>query len=399
VEAFLEPIMHVDMDSFFVEVERLDDPELIGKPVAVGGTGRRGVIASASYEARAFGVHSAMPVGEARRRCPGLIVVGSAHGRYGEVSRAVFDVMRSFTPSVEGISIDEAFLDVSGRRRHYDSVVDIGTEVRAAIREEVGIPASVGIASTKFMAKIASKHAKPDGLLRIVAGEETAFLHPLEVGELWGVGDATRTILHDLGIRTIGDLAGTPPGLLERRLGSAAARHLHDLAHARDPRPVEGATTTRSISSEGTFSEDLTDRDTIEREVLRMCDQVAARLAASRLAGYVVTLKVRFPDFTTITRSSRREEAVAHTAEIWKTASALLDRAGLAGRPVRLLGIAVGDLVDAAAARQLVFGRERSTAAAEAVERVRERFGAGAVIPARIAPRPASGERRRPDEG
>lgn len=388
MEHFAEPILHVDMDSFFVEVERLDDPSLIGKPVAVGGTGRRGVIASASYEARSFGVRSAMPVGEARRRCPGLIVVGSAHSRYGEVSRSVFEVMRSFTPIVEGISIDEAFLDVSGLRRHYTSVEDIGTAIRHTIRDRVGIPASVGIASTKFVAKLASKHAKPDGLFRVPTGTELAFLHPLEVAEMWGVGEATERTLHDLGVRTIGDLASMPFGLLERRVGSAAARHLASLARAEDPRPVEGGTPTRSISSEGTFPADIDDRDRIEREVLRMCDQVAARLAKAHVAGHAVTLKVRFSDFATITRSSRRKEAVSHTAEIWETAKELIDRAGIAGRAIRLLGISVGDLVDASAVRQLSFGHERRNAAAEAVDEVRERFGPGSVIPARIAPQP-----------
>ncbi|HZJ48382.1 MAG TPA: DNA polymerase IV, partial [Acidimicrobiia bacterium] len=341
-----------------------------------------------------YGVRSAMPVGEARRRCPGLVVVGSDHGRYGEVSHVVFEVMRSFTPLVEGISIDEAFLDVAGLRHHYASVEAIGMEIRAAIRDSVGIPASVGIASTKFVAKLASTHAKPDGLLRIAAGTELAFLHPLDVGELWGVGAATEGALRELGIRTIGDLAATPERLLERRIGAAAAHHLSSLARAEDPRPVEGGTPTRSISAEATFAVDLDDRDIIEREVLRLCDQVAARLAKAGVAGHVVTLKVRFSDFVTITRSSRRAEAVNHTTEMWETAQALIGRAGIAGRPIRLLGVSVGDLVEGDAVRQLVFGRERSLAVAEAVDEVRERFGSGAVIPARIAPRPGTRDGR-----
>jgi len=388
VKPFTEPILHVDMDSFFVEVERLDDPGLIGKPVAVGGTGRRGVVASASYEARTYGVRSAMPVGEARRRCPGLVVVENTHRRYGEVSRSVFEVMESFTPAVEGISIDEAFLDVSGLRRHYPSVEAIGREIRATIRDTVGIPSSVGIATSKFVAKLASTHAKPDGMLLVAAGTEIDFIHPLDVGELWGVGAATKRALADLGIRTIGDLAAMPTPLLERRIGTAAARHLSSLARAEDPRPVEGGTPARSISSEGTFAHDLTDPDAIEREALRMCDQVAGRLGTASVAGHVVTLKIRFSDFVTITRSSRREEAVSHTAEIWETVGELIGRAGIAGRPIRLIGVAVGDLVDAGEARQLVLGRERNAAAAEAVDHVRERFGAGAVFPARIAPQP-----------
>ncbi len=391
---FAEPILHVDMDSFFVEVERLDDPSLRGRPVAVGGTGGRGVVASASYEARSFGVRSAMPVGEARRRCPGLVIVNTSHGRYGAVSADIFDIMRSFTPLVEGISIDEAFLDVSGLRLHYESVEDVGAQIRATIRDQVGIPASVGIAANKFVAKLASKHAKPDGMLRIADGTELDFLHPLEVGELWGVGEATERSLGDLGIRTIGDLAEAPLPLLEHRIGKASARHLNALAHARDPRTVEGGTPTRSISSEGTFARDLRDRDTIERETLRMCDQVAARLTKARVAGHTITLKVRFSDFVTISRSSRHPEPVASTAEIWKTARMLIDRAAIGARSVRLLGVAVSDLVDVEGTRQMVLGREQADAAAEAIDGVRERFGAGAVMPARVVPRPGDSDRK-----
>lgn len=395
---FAEPILHVDMDSFFVEVERLEHPELVGQPVAVGGTGGRGVVASASYEARSFGVRSAMPVGEARRRCPGLVVVGTSHGRYGAVSAEIFEIMRSFTPRVEGISIDEAFLDVSGLRLHYASAGDIGEEIREQIRGQIGIPASVGIAATKFVAKVASKHAKPDGMLLIAAGTELDFLHPLDVGELWGVGEATEKSLGDLGIRTIGDLANTPTALLEHRIGKASAQHLGALARARDPRPVEGGTPTRSISSEVTFARDLDERDAIERETLRLCDQVAARLAKARVAGHTVTLKVRFSDFVTISRSSRRDVPISHTAEIWETAHGLIDRAAIGTKPVRLLGVAVSDLADSEGTRQLTLGRERVDAAAEAVDGVRERFGAGAVIPARVAPDPRDSDRRVRDE-
>jgi DNA polymerase-4 len=384
---FAEPILHVDMDSFFVEVERLDNPNLGGIPVAVGGTGQRGVIASASYEARAFGVRSAMPVGEARRRCPTLTVVNADHGRYGEISSRVFEIMRSITPIVEGISIDEAFLDVSGLRLHYRSAEAIAAHVRSAIRSEIGIPSSVGIAATKFVAKLASKHAKPDGLLRIAAGSELDFLHPLDVDELWGVGEATRASLTDLGIRTIGDVAHTPVSLLKARVGPAAAAHLSALAHADDPRSVEGGTAARSISSESTFERDLIDLDVIERETLRLCDQVAARLARSDVSGHTITLKVRFGDFSTISRSSRRPVPVTHTSDIWDTVGGLLARAAIDGRPVRLLGVAVSNLVDAGNSRQLTLGAERRDAAAEVIEEVRERFGAAAVIPARIVPR------------
>ncbi len=225
-------------------------------------------------------------------------------------------------------------------------------------------------------------------MLLVAAGTELAFLRPLDVGELWGVGEATERSLGNLGIRTIGDLADAPVALLEHRIGKAAAQHLGALARAQDPRTVEGGTPARSISSEGTFARDLSDRDAIERETLRMCDHVAARLAKARVAGHTVTLKVRFSDFTTISRSSRHPEPVAFTAEIWETARGLIDRAGIGARSVRLLGVAVSDLVDLDGTKQMLLGRERIEAAAEAVEEVRDRFGAGAVMPARVAPHP-----------
>jgi DNA polymerase-4 len=329
-----------------------------------------------------------MPVWEARRRCPDLVIVDTSHGRYGAVSTDIFDIMRSFTPLVEELSIDEAFLDVSGLRLHYPSAWDVGGRIRTAIRDQVGIPASVGIAATKFVAKLASKHAKPDGMLVIAAGTELDFLHPLDVGELWGVGEATQRSLGDLGIRTIGDLAGSPLPLLEHRIGEAAARHLSALAQAQDPRAVEVGTPARSISSEGTFARDLRDRDAIERETLRMCDQVAARLTKSRVACHTITLKVRFGDFTTISRSFRHSSPIASTTEMWAIARMLIDRAAIEARPVRLLGIAASDLVDVEGARQMVLGRERADAAADAVDEVRERFGAAAVMPARVVPPP-----------
>jgi DNA polymerase-4 len=391
---FGEPILHVDMDSFFVEVERMDDPRLVGKPVAVGGTGGRGVVASASYEARRFGVRSAMPVGEARRRCRGLIVVEPSRGRYGEVSHEVFTIMRSFTPLVEGISIDEAFLDVSGLRLHFPSSEAVGVEIRRAIRRIVGIPASVGIATTKFLAKIASGHAKPDGMLRIPAGTELTFLHPLAIEELWGVGESTALALRDLGVVTIGDLAATPSSVLEPRIGVAATAHLLALARGEDPRPVVSAEPARSVSSEVTFAQDIADSDGIERETLRLCDQVSARLERGAVAGHTVTLKVRFADFSTITRSSRLGRPVAHTADIWETARGLVGRAAIGDGPVRLLGVAVSELVDDDDPRQLALGRERHDAAADAVAAIRGRFGSSSVVPARIIQAPGGGRDR-----
>ena len=238
VEQFAEPLLHVDMDAFFVEVERLGAPRLRGRPVIVGGLGARGVVASASYEARRFGVRSAMPMAEARRRCPHGEFVAPHHVRYGEMSARVFDVLGSFTPYVEPLSVDEAFLDVGGLRRHYPSPEAVAIAVRRQIRTELDLPASVGIARSKFIAKMASEDAKPDGWLKIAAGEELDYLHPLPVRRLWGVGEATHASLEGLGVVTIGDLAALQAKTLEGRVGAAMAAHLGALAHGIDDLPV-----------------------------------------------------------------------------------------------------------------------------------------------------------------
>ncbi len=227
---FTEPILHVDMDAFFVEVERLDDPRLVGRPVVVGGAGARGVVAAASYEARAYGVHSAMPMVEARRRCPQAVVVPPDHRKYGAMSRRVFEIFRSFTPQVEGLSVDEAFLDVGGLRLHYKSPVDVAGAIRARIRSDLHLPASVGIASNKFLAKLASEEAKPDGVFHVKAGHELEFLHPLPVRRLWGVGEATYAALEALGVATVGDLAAVPEHVVAQRVGGAVGHHLLELA-------------------------------------------------------------------------------------------------------------------------------------------------------------------------
>jgi DNA polymerase-4 len=378
------------MDAFYVEVERLRDPGLRGRAVVVGGAGPRGVVAAASYEARRRGVHSAMPMVEARRRCPSAVAVPPDHARYAEVSDEVSTVLRSFTPLVEALSIDEAFLDVSGLRHHYTDTEAVGHAIRAAIRDQVGIPASIGIASTKFIAKLASEKAKPDGLLRVPYGGELAFLHPLPVADLWGVGEATRAELEALGVATIGELAATPRAMLEARIGAAAAAHLADLAMGIDPRPVVTDTQARSISVEETFPVDLTTRDAIERELLSLCDRLAGRLRRADTMGRTVSLKVRFADFTTITRSVSRRDALWRRPELWEEARTLLDRARVGGRSVRLLGIGVSHLVGSGVAEQLAMERRAVDAVADAAEEVRRRFGDGALIPARLAPRPGA---------
>jgi DNA polymerase-4 len=374
------------MDAFFVEVERKRDPSLVGVPVIVGGLGRRGVVASASYEARTFGVGSAMPIGEARRLCPHGRYLPPSHGIYGETSREVFAIFRSFTPLVEGLSVDEAFLDIAGLRLHYASPAAAGQELRSRVRLELGLPASVGISAVKFISKLASDAAKPDGLLVIPAGEELRFLHPMPVRRLWGVGEATRATLEALGVETIGDLAAVPESLLVKRLGPSLAQHLTRLAVAIDPRPVEPGGGAKSVSVEETYETDLADVAEIHRALLRLCNRLSLRLHRSRLAGHTVSLKVRFGDFETVGRSETLADPINHTPALWDQAQVLLQRVGIEGRGVRLLGIGVSALVDAEAPRQLSLDSPDRGIAAGVVEQVRERFGDDAVLPASLIP-------------
>jgi len=385
---FAEPILHVDMDAFFVEVERLDDPQLEGVPVVVGGLGNRGVVAACSYEARAYGVHSAMPVVQARRLCPHARFVPPTHSRYREVSEAVFAVFRSFTPLVEGLSVDEAFLDVSGLRLHYRTASDVGEEIRRALRSRLSLPASVGAATNKFLAKLASEAAKPDGLVCVPRGGELAFLHPLPVRRLWGVGEATYAALDGIGVATIGDLAAVPPATLENRLGTSLGRQLHALANGRDDRAVNPDSEVKSVSVEQTFERDLDSADVIESELLRQCEKVAYRLRRAGLAGHTVSLKVRYPDFTTVTRSHSFHSAVDVAHDLFVAARDLMDRIDRT-RAVRLLGVGVSSLEPAGAPRQL--GLDRPAAwddVAAAVDEIRSRYGENAVSKARLASPP-----------
>ncbi len=380
MQRFAERFLHVDMDAFFVEVERRRDPSLVGKPVVVGGLGRRGVVASASYEARARGVHSAMPMGEARRLCPHARFIPPGHGEYGAVSAEVFDVFRSFTPLVEGLSVDEAFLDIAGLRLHHETPDAVGTALRARIRAEVGLPASVGISAVKFISKLASDAAKPDGQLVVPAGGELDFLHPMPVRRLWGVGEATRVTLETLGVKTVGDLAGVPEPLLVKRIGPSLAHHLSQLAAGIDPRKVEPDTKAKSISVEETYDQDLESDGDIERNVLRLCDRLASRLHRAGYVGRVVTIKVRFGSFETFTRSETVAEDVGATTAIWDEARRLLERVERAGRGVRLLGVGVSGLVAVDAPQQLTLDDRPRDKAAEVVEEVRDRYGDDAVF-------------------
>ena len=384
------PILHIDMDAFFVSVELLDHPELRGRPVAVGGQ-ERGVVAAASYEARAFGVNSAMPVGQARRRCPNLIMLTPRLGLYRNVSEKIMAILREVTPLVEQLSVDEAFLDVGGARRLFGSPVQIGQQLRARIRAEVGVPASVGIAATKHVAKIASAHAKPDGLLLIPAAATLEFLHDLPAGALWGVGGRTEERLRLHGIETVGDVAAAGPDQLRRLLGTAAGDHLFQLASGVDSRPVTPSREEKSIGREETFFDPLADRDELHRILLFQAHDTATRLRAKGLVGRTVAIKVRFPDFTTITRSATLPQATQVAAEIYERARELLDGVEMTAAGLRLLGLRVENLSEQGGYQQLAFDDDPRRGEAEsAMDAVRSRFGVGALGPASLLHRPAT---------
>lgn len=378
-------ILHVDLDAFYASVEQLADPRLRGRPVVVGGLGPRGVVAAASYEARRFGIHSAMPTTRARRACPDAVFLPPRFDAYRAASRNVMAVLRSFTPLVEPLSLDEAFLDVAGARRLHGTGPEIAAAIRARIRDETGLVASVGIATTKHVAKLASEEAKPDGLVVVDAGTELGFLHPLDVGRLWGVGPATRRRLERLGVHTIGDLAALPEDSLVHALGDAHGRHLHSLAWNRDERAVEPHQPAKSIGHEETFSRDVSDRAELERELARMAERVGARLRANDLAGRTVSLKLRYGDFRTITRSRTSAEPTDVGAQIGATARALLESLHV-GEGIRLLGVSVSQLDDAHAIQeQLPFDapagppRDRMAAVERSVDALRDRFGDDAI--------------------
>jgi DNA polymerase IV len=373
-------ILHVDMDAFYASVEVLADPSLAGKPLVVGGTGDRGVVASASYEARAYGISSAMPAARARRLCPGAVFVPGRYPLYAAYSRRLHEIFQSVTPLVEGIALDEAFLDVTGALRLFGTGAEIGTAIRARVRAETGLTASVGVASNKLLAKLASDDAKPDGMLVVEPGTELAFLHPHPVRRLWGVGPATMARLERFGVETIGDLALLPEATLVDALGRAHGAQLHALASGRDDRPVEADRETKSIGQEETFPRDVSDRDVLRREILRMADRVGTRLREHHLAGRTVTIKVRFPDFRTITRSSTVDDPFAGSPEIARLAAALLDKVDVSGG-IRLLGVTMSNLTNSAVLQGSLFEEpgEADTGVQSAIDAVRARFGSNAL--------------------
>ncbi|GLZ10591.1 DNA polymerase IV [Actinomadura sp. NBRC 104425] len=393
-------ILHVDMDAFYVGVELLERPELRGRPVIVGGTGARGVVSSASYEARAYGVHSAMPMSRARRLCPQAVVLPPRHDRYARVSAAVMEIFRSVTPLVEPLALDEAFLDVAGARRRLGRPAEIARMIRAQVAEQQGLTCSVGVAGTKFVAKLASTRCKPDGMLVVPADGVQEFLHPLPVAALWGVGDRTEEALRRLGLRTVGQLAQVPRAVLQRELGTALGAHLHELAWGRDPRPVVPRSPDKSIGAEETFDTDVDDPETIRRELLRLAEKVGARLRAAGHAGRTVSVKLRRSDFTTLTRSRTLREPTDVTRMIYVTACELYEASGLDRVRLRLVGVRVENLVpsDQAVRQPALDEPETGWREAErAVDQVSRRFGSGAVRPAALVRR--SGGTGGPDEG
>jgi len=388
-------ILHVDMDAFFVSVELLRRPELRGQPVIVGGTGERGVVAAASYEARHYGIHSAMPSTRARRLCPHAVFLPGDHQHYGEVSSRVMEIFKSFTPLVEPISLDEAFLDVTGAHRLHGDGPTIAAAIRERVRDEQGLTCSVGVAPNKFLAKLASEAAKPKasrdgpvpglGVKVIAPGEELAFLHPLPVQALWGVGPKTLEKLRRRGIATVGDLAALQEVDAATVLGNANGRHLHQLAQAVDTRPVVPEQRPKSIGHEETFARDHHELDTLQREAVRMADAVASRLRRHDLAGRTVNIKVRFHDFRTITRAVTLPAAVDSGPAIARAAKELLDPIDPSSG-IRLLGVSVSNLVDDGA-RQLTLDETLHPGwddASRAVDDIRTRFGDEAIVPAAL---------------
>jgi DNA polymerase IV len=371
-------ILHADLDAFYASVEQRDDPRLRGRPVLVGG----GVVLAASYEAKARGVRTAMGGGQARRLCPDAVVVRPRMDAYSRASKAVFAVFRDTAPVVEGLSIDEAFLDVRGMDHFAGAPREIALRLRRRVRDEVGLPITVGVARTKFLAKVASGVAKPDGLLLVPPEGELAFLHPLPVERLWGVGTKTAAKLHDVGLHTVGDVARLNEATLVSLLGRASGRHLHALAHNRDPRRVEGGRRRRSIGSQRALGRSPRTLADLDATVVGLVDRLGRRLRAAHRVCRTVVLRLRFADFSRATRSHTLNDATQQTQVILAAARGLLAAAVplIEQRGITLIGIALSNLEDDAAIQlALPLERDRASPLDEAVDDIRERFGANAV--------------------
>jgi DNA polymerase-4 len=371
-------ILHADLDAFFASVEQRDDPRLRGRPVIVGG----GVVLAASYEAKAHGVRTAMGGRQALRLCPRAIVVPPRMSAYSEASKAVFEVFRDATPLVEGLSIDEAFLDVRGLRRLAGTPVEIALRLRRDVRERVGLPITVGIARTKFLAKVASGVAKPDGLLVVPPARELAFLHPLPVERLWGVGPVTARKLHERGIATVGEVAQLAEPTLVSMLGRTSGRQLHALSHNRDPRPVHVGRRRRTMGAQRALGRSPKSPGAIDASLVALVDRVTRRMRAARRVGRTVVLRLRFDDFSRATRSYTLPQATAHTDTILATARGLLAAATptIERQGVTLVGVTVSNLHDDSAVQLVLpFDRASGDALDAAIDAVRERFGPDAI--------------------
>jgi DNA polymerase-4 len=378
-------ILHVDLDAFYAAVEQRDDPALRGKPVLVGGSARRGVVASCSYEARRFGIHSAMPMAEALRRCPRAIVVRHRMDRYAAASRAFFAILGDYSPEVEGLSLDEAFLDVTASERLLGDGPTIAHAIKRRVTAELSLVASVGIAPIKLAAKIASDIDKPDGLRIVPPDQLLAFLHPLPVTRLWGVGDTTREVLATMGLSTIGDVARYPEAALVARLGATTGHHLAALARGEDPRPVIAERAPVTIGHQQTFDDDLDDKGELAVILLDQADRVAARLRASELRARAVVLIIKYDDFRQITRRTTLDAATSDGGVLARTAIDLLGKVAIEPRKggrVRLCGISAAQLEPRDAPRQLGFdeaARARGERLGDTIDKLSARFGKGAI--------------------
>jgi DNA polymerase IV len=371
-------ILHADLDAFYASVEQRDDPRLLGRPVIVG----VGVVLAASYEAKAFGIRTAMGGAQARALCPQAVVVEPRMSAYSEASEAVFEVFNHTTPLVEGLSIDEAFLDVGGLRRLSGPATEIAVQLRRDVRDQVGLPITVGVARTKFLAKVASAVGKPDGLLVVPPDRELAFLHPLPVERLWGVGPVTAERLHSRGITSVAEVSELAEGALVAMLGKAAGRHLHALAHNRDPRPVQVGRRRHSIGSQHALGRAPKSTDDVDAAIVALVDRVTRRMRAAGRVGRTVMLRLRFDDFSRATRSHTLTEATAQNQTILATVRDLLAAASplIEKRGITLLGITLGNLTRGLAGQlALPVDGAAGSAIDVAVDGVRERFGTGAI--------------------
>lgn len=377
-------ILHVDMDAFYASVAELDNPQYKGKALVVG-AGVRGVVLSANYEARKFGIRAAMPVGRAKRMAPHAIFIAPEHHRYAEISERVMTIFNSFTPLVEPISLDEAFLDVTGAQKLFGDGREIAAKIRVQVEQEEGITCSVGIAQSKFISKLASQHCKPNGMLEIKSDRILEFLHPLPVRALWGVGPKTAESLDRLGLHTVADIANTPRSTLVRALGDATGESLYELAWGRDYRNVIPDEPEKSIGNEETFARDIDSPEEILAQFLRMAEKATARLRERGLFAKTVTMKIKFADFTTLSRAKTLPIGIDGTHETYEIVKKLYLALHNEGARIRLVGVSMSNLLDEAPVQLELGARERGWRDADtAIDKAKARFGGGSVRPGRL---------------